>query len=544
MALGSDIRAGAAFVELKSKDSGFVRGLNKAERRLKSFGAAATRVGAKLIAGSGGLIAPLALATKLFSKYGDAAAKMSARTGLSTEAVSELGFAAEQSGASMEILEKGIRTMQRSIVDAERGLSTQNDALDAMGLSIDQLIDKSPEQQFEIIAQAISKMEDPTRKAAAAAQFFGRSGVQLLPLLSGGAAGMRELREEARSLGLTIGGEAAARAAELTDTMNIGMRVVKDLAFEVGNALAPSIIKATRGVTGFLVGAADWVKNNQEIVRTVAAVAVGALALGGAIVGIGLAATVAGIAIGGLSSLIGALGAGVGILGGVLAAVLSPIGLITVGVGSLAAIILTKTGAISSAGRSLKAVFDSVWAGVSGVLVGIKDALGSGDIDLASKILMKSLEITWTAGINKLRNLWIDFESFVFRSLLKIGDSVIPIQTEIVRQALDHRADQNRAGIGGTSGLRDELAALIAQAAGLSGPGAGPRIGGFNGPEDFAASIGSVGGRSSRGVFASAAIQSLSGSPIEKKIETNTKKTAEQIEELVRKARTGGLVFQ
>ena len=38
---------------------------------------------------------------------------MSQRTGVSVEALSELGFAAEQSGADMETLEAGLRKMQK-----------------------------------------------------------------------------------------------------------------------------------------------------------------------------------------------------------------------------------------------------------------------------------------------------------------------------------------------------------------------------------------------------------------------------------------------
>lgn len=573
MALSSEIRAGAAYVELKSKDAGFVRGLRKAEKRLQRFGAVARTVGRGLIAGSGSLLAPLALSTRVFAKYGDEVEKMSRRTGLSTEAVSELGFAAEQSGASIAILEKGIRTMQRSIIDAERGLSTQTDALKAMGLTVDDLIGKSPEEQFAIIADAISKIEDPTRKAAAAAQFFGRSGVQLLPLLNGGARGMEELREQARALGLTISNQAAKDAAELTDELNIGRRVVRALAFEVGSALAPSLIKGTKATRSIVKGSIDWVRENKDLVRTVAAVAGGGLLLGTSIYAIGIAAAITSFAVGGLTTIIGALGAGVGILGGVLASVLSPIGLLTAGVVTLSSILLVRSGVMSKAAMSIKLSFGALFQGVSETLSAIKRALMAGDIELAGKIMMKSLEVVWETGISELKSLWIDFEGFMLKSIIKIANAGTAIASGIkgglsallnggdIYQALTGFAQGVGAGAGNPGGildlidkntddrksgtktkldeLLDELRQLRKQIP-ETGSGAGGLRDFFPELADLQASLGQS-TRSTRGATTSATLFSLQGNPIEKKIEENTQKTADEAEALRKYLeRTGG----
>ena len=58
---------------------------------------------------------------------------MAKRTGFSTEALSELRFAAEQSGADLGTLEKGVKRMQSTLLDAELGLSTAVDALETAG---------------------------------------------------------------------------------------------------------------------------------------------------------------------------------------------------------------------------------------------------------------------------------------------------------------------------------------------------------------------------------------------------------------------------
>jgi hypothetical protein len=94
MADAKGIRAGAAYVELAVKDSRLVKGLDAAAKKLKAFGASVAGLGARLVALGGAALAPVAGMVFHFKDAGDALNKMAARTGVSTEALSELGFAA------------------------------------------------------------------------------------------------------------------------------------------------------------------------------------------------------------------------------------------------------------------------------------------------------------------------------------------------------------------------------------------------------------------------------------------------------------------
>ena len=114
------IRAGRAFVEL-GVDDRIAKGLQKAERRLKAFGDGLRSLGTRVFAAGAAFLTPILGAVRAFSESGDTLEKMSRRTGVSVEALSELGFAAEQSGADLETLETGLRKMQKSIADAAAG---------------------------------------------------------------------------------------------------------------------------------------------------------------------------------------------------------------------------------------------------------------------------------------------------------------------------------------------------------------------------------------------------------------------------------------
>ncbi len=54
------------------------------------------------------------------------------------------------------------------------------------------------------LADKFSKMPDGAEKTALAMQLFGRSGAQMLPFLNKGAAGLAELQEKARDMGLVL----------------------------------------------------------------------------------------------------------------------------------------------------------------------------------------------------------------------------------------------------------------------------------------------------------------------------------------------------
>ena len=172
MAGASGIKAGRAYVELGVGDK-MLAGLRKAQARLRAFGASVGKIGRQLTGISAVALAPLAGAAKVFANMGDSLQKMAARTGITVESLSELSFAAEQSGAGIETFGKAVGSMQRSIRDAGRGLATKTESLKDLGLSYEALAALSPEDQFKTIAEAISLVPDATQRAAISMELFG-----------------------------------------------------------------------------------------------------------------------------------------------------------------------------------------------------------------------------------------------------------------------------------------------------------------------------------------------------------------------------------
>ena len=180
-----------------------------------------------------------------FSNYADSFDKMSQRVGMSSETLSELSYAATLSGTSIERVEDSFKGLTQKIVDAVNKGGDADALFSSIGLSAQDLAASTPEEQFYKVADAIANISDPTRRAAVAMQVFGESGRELLPLLSGGSAGINEMRTEARELGATVSTSSAAMGAEFGDAMTRIKTATSGIKNEFLTALTPTLIKAS-----------------------------------------------------------------------------------------------------------------------------------------------------------------------------------------------------------------------------------------------------------------------------------------------------------
>jgi predicted transcriptional regulator len=260
---------GEAVLELSTDSTKLDRGL-KISR--KQVGVAMAGIGAAILGAA-------ALSVKSFASMGDEVQKMALRTGFSTEAISELAHALQISGSDIKGFENGIKRMATFILDAQDGLSSSTDALDRLGVSVEELQGLSPEQAFQLLSNAVAEVPGEIEKAALAQDVFGRAGTRLLPLLAGGADGIARLREEAHDLGIVFDQEAANQAAELTDAMARLKLSFKGIVLQVGSSLAPMLTSFADTVTSVVKPIIGWAKEHPFLTKilVVAATAIGAI---------------------------------------------------------------------------------------------------------------------------------------------------------------------------------------------------------------------------------------------------------------------------
>lgn len=232
-----------------------------------------------------------------FSNYADSFDKMSQRVGMSSETLSELSYAATLSGTSIERVEESFKGLSQKIVEAVDKGGDADALFSSIGLSAQDLAAASPEEQFYKVADAIAGIGDPTRRAAVAMQVFGESGRELLPLLSGGSAGLNEMRNEARELGATVSTSAASMGAQYGDAITRIKTATNGIKNEFLTALTPILIKIADVLKNVLSFVSSVVRQFPTASAGVAALGTTLAATAYAIKGFTAAANVASVAI-------------------------------------------------------------------------------------------------------------------------------------------------------------------------------------------------------------------------------------------------------
>ena len=221
----------------------FDAALTSSEKRMQQFGKAAAIAGAAAATG-------LAVITVKSIQAGDAIDKAAKRTGLATDSIQKLGFAAEQSGTSFEAVEKGVTRLSRNLLDAEHSaFSPGARALNALGIELKDLEGLTTEEKFLRVGDALGKLADDSEQAGRAQELFGRAGTQLIPLFEEGRAGIERLGDELAATGNIMSEDMVRSAAQVNDQLNVMQKVASGLAYQAGSVLVPALGEVLDAVT-------------------------------------------------------------------------------------------------------------------------------------------------------------------------------------------------------------------------------------------------------------------------------------------------------
>lgn len=269
---------GSLVVDIRTDTARFASGMDKANKKLDSFGKNAQRasqLASRAFVALGAAVGAIRIkdAIKDQIDLGDQFSKLSQRTNVSAEALSRLAYAGELTDVSLQTLGKSITKMQKSLSEAETGLATAANAFNALGIPIQELKNLAPEDQILVLADAFNAIQDPADRARYAMDIFGRSGVELLTLFDSGAEGIKAMMSEADALGKTFTQLEADQMAATNDAFTrfgavMGQTskaiavylgpTLEALADFLGNTLPQAAFYAAKGITYARSSFVDW----------------------------------------------------------------------------------------------------------------------------------------------------------------------------------------------------------------------------------------------------------------------------------------------
>lgn len=232
--------------ENKTKIKDLDTQLQKSKANLKKWGTVLTAMS------TGALVA--------FSKMADGSAKtaeqldkMAKQTGISTEELSKLGYAASQELASIEQLATGLTRLSRNMLDMSNDVGEAKRGFEELEIDVsetDGTLRKADDVLYDI-ADRFANIQDETRKTGLAMQLFGRSGAELVPFLSLGSEGIKELGKEAEKLGVVLTKDNVSDFRKYKDTLDAVKAGFAGLKMTITKDVLPVLQNIVDGLKSF-----------------------------------------------------------------------------------------------------------------------------------------------------------------------------------------------------------------------------------------------------------------------------------------------------
>lgn len=213
----------------------------------------------KAVAAAGAMAGAIGLLTVQTSRYARTVQEQSRLLGMSTDAYQEQLQVFKQFGLEAEDVSDVYITLADRAEDARAGAQGIIDDFGLIGISVDDLKGKNPQQLFDLYADAIANTADKSRQLTAADRLLSDVGRRVLPMMENGAAGVHEYRRQMQELGLVMDKEAIAKSAEF----NVVLGQLGAMVTGTRNRLIMTFLPS---LTRVLTAYRDWILANRQLI--------------------------------------------------------------------------------------------------------------------------------------------------------------------------------------------------------------------------------------------------------------------------------------
>ena len=197
---------------------------------------------------------------KLGSAILDAAAAadnlqtLAVKTGITTEELQKLQYAAGTVDVSVETVAGAMGKLTKTMSSAASGSGAAADAFAKLGVQVqnDDGTFRDRNQVFQEAIAALGQITDETERDATAMQIFGKSAMELNPLIEGGAEAFQALGDHAEEAGLILSGDALDSLAHLNDRFSVLKQTVSLAGQQFLAQFAEPITKVIDKVIGYV----------------------------------------------------------------------------------------------------------------------------------------------------------------------------------------------------------------------------------------------------------------------------------------------------
>lgn len=353
-----------AMATQNSKLNDVANGANDAGEKIGAMGSKMSSAGGSMTTGITlpAIAAAAGLSALVMKSVGtaDEMQRLSDVTGISAEELQKLNYAGSALGVELTTITGAQAKLTKSMAGATDGTGTQAEAFATLGVSIINSNGNMRDANDVMMESfdALNGVGNETERDALAMAIFGKSAMELNPLIKAGASGLKELTDEAEANGAVISNEGVAALDTFGDSLDaMGLSIMgavgsvaadftptlQSLSDVVKTDIVPAIGDIVTGAGNLIVGFTELDPTLQKIILSTAGIA---LAAGPVMSIVGNVTSVVGAAAGAFGTVSGAIGVmstgavaatpAVAGLAGAMTVLTGPIGAVILAVGALA----------------------------------------------------------------------------------------------------------------------------------------------------------------------------------------------------------------
>ena len=222
-----------------------------------------------LSAAAGGVVVALGGMAVKAAQNADELNTMAKQSGLSTEALQKMSYAAD-------LVDVDVETITGAVKKMKKGLDSNADAFEKIGVATKNANGeyRDTESIFYDVIEALGNIENETERDIVAMDLFGKSADELAGIIDDGGAAMKALGEEAQNKGLIISQEELDKANDLNDTLDRLKATVAGSLGQAAIAAAEALAPVLEVVAGVIEKIAGFISQlSPETVQIVAIIA-------------------------------------------------------------------------------------------------------------------------------------------------------------------------------------------------------------------------------------------------------------------------------
>lgn len=258
------------------------------ERRQKKQAQDLEKLGKQMAIFGTAITAGMGLAVKATLDYNAELDNLHKRTGVAVEDLASLGYAAQMEDADIGTLADGLKYLARNADEAARGNKAAADAFSRAGIQIrDADGNVRPVRDLMLdLADAMARTDNDAQKTALAMDLLGRSGTELVPMLSMGKSELANLADEAQRLGIVTDEQTVAAWDKLDDQMVRTKMALQGAKQQIANELLPVTLDLAEAVQGAATSFTDLPESAKAFISVGTAATGTSALLAGSVMGL------------------------------------------------------------------------------------------------------------------------------------------------------------------------------------------------------------------------------------------------------------------